>query len=209
MVSQIKLLFHVLNVFSCREMSGVLAETFLARSYHMDLLCDAIVTDYEFREFCNAIGIPPMERLKFAQKNSEERVFSTLRYWFKTNPNVADLKRALEKWGHLALIARLRLDDAVEEGAGNEVEERKEQEGLADIVDRPVFQQSKPIAVPNSKKQVEEKDVFCVVCDERGREVAFIPCGHRCCCSLCSNRLESKTCPMCRQQFTSVLRVFG
>ena len=36
----------------------------------------------------------------------------------------------------------------------------------------------------------------CVVCLERARAVAFLPCGHFCVCSNCGQRLDE--CPICR-----------
>ena len=37
----------------------------------------------------------------------------------------------------------------------------------------------------------------CVVCFERARAVAFVPCGHFCVCSKCGQRLDE--CPICRK----------
>ena len=37
----------------------------------------------------------------------------------------------------------------------------------------------------------------CVVCLERAREVAFVPCGPFCVCSNCSGRVSK--CPICRK----------
>lgn len=186
---------------------SMLAETFLARADRAKLLCDAIVTGDEFREFCNAIGIPPMERLKFMQKSGDESVLSALQYWFSRDdrPTVRDLIHALERWGQFAMIARLRLETIVEREGGEEDEEEAGEEMERCVV----YRRSPPMAVPNGNKEADETDVLCVVCKERGREVAFIPCGHRCCCSLCSNRIRPKACPLCRQAFSTTLRVFG
>ncbi|CAD7704193.1 unnamed protein product, partial [Ostreobium quekettii] len=39
---------------------------------------------------------------------------------------------------------------------------------------------------------------LCVVCREREAHFVFIPCGHLCCCEICS--LSLNRCPMCRSR---------
>ena len=46
-----------------------------------------------------------------------------------------------------------------------------------------------------SKRRLEAPE--CVVCFERARAVAFVPCGHFCVCSKCGQRLSE--CPICRK----------
>ena len=50
----------------------------------------------------------------------------------------------------------------------------------------------------------EEK--LCVVCVEREKELALVPCGHVCLCSVCFRSVTS--CPMCRAEFTSSVRIY-
>jgi hypothetical protein len=38
----------------------------------------------------------------------------------------------------------------------------------------------------------------CRVCLEAPADGAFMPCGHKCCCLACGEKLE--TCPLCRAQ---------
>ena len=45
----------------------------------------------------------------------------------------------------------------------------------------------------------------CVVCLQRAREVAFVPCGHFCVCSNCGQRLSE--CPIC-QESTRKQRIY-
>ena len=45
------------------------------------------------------------------------------------------------------------------------------------------------------KRRLEAPE--CVVCLERARAVAFVPCGHFCVCSKCGQRLSE--CPICRK----------
>uniref|UniRef100_A0A3Q3SPM1 Leucine rich repeat and sterile alpha motif containing 1 n=2 Tax=Mastacembelus armatus TaxID=205130 RepID=A0A3Q3SPM1_9TELE len=40
----------------------------------------------------------------------------------------------------------------------------------------------------------------CVVCMETGAQVIFLPCGHVCCCQVCSNILQN--CPLCRSSIS-------
>lgn len=45
----------------------------------------------------------------------------------------------------------------------------------------------------------------CVVCLDRQCDIVFVPCGHMCCCSVCSSSLTE--CPMCRSNIIQKLRV--
>ena len=53
-----------------------------------------------------------------------------------------------------------------------------------------------PLAEKASRKRRLEAPE-CVVCFERARAVAFVPCGHFCVCSKCGQRLDE--CPICRK----------
>ncbi|XP_028317969.1 E3 ubiquitin-protein ligase LRSAM1 isoform X2 [Gouania willdenowi] len=46
----------------------------------------------------------------------------------------------------------------------------------------------------------------CVVCMETGAQVIFLPCGHVCCCQLCSGALQ--TCPLCRGNIAQIIRLY-
>ena len=45
----------------------------------------------------------------------------------------------------------------------------------------------------------------CVVCLSAGKAVCFVPCGHVCCCTACSESVEA--CPLCRAAITTRQRV--
>jgi len=51
----------------------------------------------------------------------------------------------------------------------------------------------------------------CVVCLEAEKTHVFIPCGHLCACAKCSTELMKTegTCPMCRRQIQSKVRVYS
>ena len=42
------------------------------------------------------------------------------------------------------------------------------------------------------------------------KQIVFIPCGHVCCCLLCSDKIirESRKCPICKSAITSKHKVF-
>ncbi|XP_047425703.1 E3 ubiquitin-protein ligase LRSAM1 isoform X2 [Mugil cephalus] len=46
----------------------------------------------------------------------------------------------------------------------------------------------------------------CVVCMETGSQVIFLPCGHVCCCQVCSDALQS--CPLCRSSISQRIRLY-
>ncbi|TMS08135.1 E3 ubiquitin-protein ligase LRSAM1 [Larimichthys crocea] len=46
----------------------------------------------------------------------------------------------------------------------------------------------------------------CVVCMETGSQVIFLPCGHVCCCQVCSEALQN--CPLCRSNISQRIRLY-
>lgn len=46
----------------------------------------------------------------------------------------------------------------------------------------------------------------CVVCMETGAQVIFLPCGHVCCCQVCSDALQN--CPLCRSNISQRVRLY-
>ncbi|GLD51859.1 E3 ubiquitin-protein ligase LRSAM1 isoform X1, partial [Lates japonicus] len=46
----------------------------------------------------------------------------------------------------------------------------------------------------------------CVVCMETGSQVIFLPCGHVCCCQVCSDALQN--CPLCRSNISQRVRFY-
>ena len=59
---------------------------------------------------------------------------------------------------------------------------------------------SSPVETPQAEKASRKRRLEapeCVVCFERARAVAFVPCGHFCVCSKCGQRLSE--CPICRK----------
>jgi len=54
-------------------------------------------------------------------------------------------------------------------------------------------------------KDEEKEDDRCKLCEEMPCSICFIPCGHWCCCSNCSEKI--KTCPLCRSNIEIRQRV--
>ena len=52
-------------------------------------------------------------------------------------------------------------------------------------------------------------DDTCAICLTQLRTHAFIPCGHKCVCKDCSDKLKDKKCPICRVKASAVIKVFG
>lgn len=48
----------------------------------------------------------------------------------------------------------------------------------------------------------------CVVCIDKPKSVALVPCGHVCMCDGCARRSEISRCPICRHDITSTMAVF-
>ncbi|CAK9151024.1 unnamed protein product [Ilex paraguariensis] len=47
---------------------------------------------------------------------------------------------------------------------------------------------------------------LCVICLEQEYNSVFVPCGHMCCCTLCSLHLTN--CPLCRRRIDQVVKTF-
>jgi hypothetical protein len=59
-----------------------------------------------------------------------------------------------------------------------------------------------------SKKKAKTTENECVICLTASKEVAFIPCGHLCCCSKCGLKTSLLQCPVCRLNITSRQKIF-
>ncbi|KAI8522832.1 hypothetical protein RHMOL_Rhmol13G0027300 [Rhododendron molle] len=47
---------------------------------------------------------------------------------------------------------------------------------------------------------------LCVICLEQEYNSVFVPCGHMCCCTVCSSHLTN--CPLCRRRIEQVVKTF-
>jgi hypothetical protein len=51
-------------------------------------------------------------------------------------------------------------------------------------------------------------DTACVVCLSKPPIIAFVPCGHLCCCPACAGPLQQRVCPVCRTRVTDAVRIY-
>lgn len=54
----------------------------------------------------------------------------------------------------------------------------------------------------------KEEQTKCIICEESEIDVVCVPCGHLIMCHGCSNKLQKKECPSCRQPVQTFVRVF-
>ncbi len=60
------------------------------------------------------------------------------------------------------------------------------------------------------KMDVDNDADMCVVCLDKKREGAFLPCAHMCCCMVCGDQIVSlgKGCPLCRKLCPKFIRIY-
>jgi hypothetical protein len=54
----------------------------------------------------------------------------------------------------------------------------------------------------------DDDSTICVICMDNEREIALTPCGHRCLCPGCAERLEKPRCPICQAEVVSKIKIF-
>uniref|UniRef100_A0A674PJT8 Leucine rich repeat and sterile alpha motif containing 1 n=1 Tax=Takifugu rubripes TaxID=31033 RepID=A0A674PJT8_TAKRU len=60
---------------------------------------------------------------------------------------------------------------------------------------------------PSAPSPVEGPGISeCVVCMEAAAQIIFLPCGHVCCCQVCSGALQG--CPLCRSTILQCVRLY-
>jgi membrane protease subunit (stomatin/prohibitin family) len=71
-----------------------------------------------------------------------------------------------------------------------------------------------PVAYPSPAQVAQDTHADaneCIVCMERARRCACLPCGHLCLCATCSVALgtaEAPKCPQCRASLTEIKFLF-
>ena len=135
---------------------------------------------------CEAGGIPPLVALLTQGPNGGSAAVEALRNLAYNNPAN---KVAIVAAGAVGpLVALVRAGGSSGKAAA---------EALAKL-DLAVI--SSPVEPPQAEKASRKRRLEapeCVVCFERARAVAFVPCGHFCVCSKCGQRLSE--CPICRK----------
>ena len=68
--------------------------------------------------------------------------------------------------------------------------------------------ESEPQEIP-LHGEVELGSTECVICLDKPKSHAIIPCGHRCVCQLCAVSLAGGFCPICRGHVREVIKIFS
>ena len=53
--------------------------------------------------------------------------------------------------------------------------------------------------IPMKINNIDSSDDKCITCCDEKVSIMFSPCNHKCLCFECSQKLESRTCPLCRK----------
>ncbi|KAI1882355.1 hypothetical protein AGOR_G00249830 [Albula goreensis] len=115
------------------------------------------------------------------------------------------IQKALLKW------AKERISSPAK-GACKVMPQEEEEEAAAALPSAPAMTPSPPVSpalsLPPSTPSPDDTPGAseCVVCMEKEPHVIFLPCGHVCCCQLCSDALQ--TCPLCRSDITQRVRLY-
>ena len=68
-----------------------------------------------------------------------------------------------------------------------------------------IKKRKKGILEDDNEEQMQRNE--CIICFEKEKTFAFIPCGHKILCSECVKKKFQK-CPLCRKSVTGVLRIY-
>jgi len=98
-------------------------------------------------------------------------------------------KRELEE-----IIRRNQEDDLDKEE--EEVDTEEEKEDVVAVIKKEKEMTKENIQERKSNELEPQSDSICLLCCDAEIAITFIPCCHRCCCFVCSLRVE--TCPLCR-----------
>ena len=95
------------------------------------------------------------------------------------------------------MVRAQQAEEAAERRAREEAERRAERAAQAAQVEQ------------TQSAQAEQKE--CCICLETVAArtlLVLVPCGHRCVCAGCGDRLVGKPCPICRENVERVMRVY-
>ncbi|XP_034048318.1 E3 ubiquitin-protein ligase LRSAM1 isoform X1 [Thalassophryne amazonica] len=134
--------------------------------------------------------------------------------------NAADLKKlGISEVGIQKALLNWAREHSADAGGCKAVEQDEEQEVAPSAPSAPslpntsAFQFPSPPLTPGtpitpSAPSPVEGPVSseCVVCMEMGTQVIFLPCGHVCCCQVCSDALLN--CPLCRGSISQRVRLY-
>jgi hypothetical protein len=58
-------------------------------------------------------------------------------------------------------------------------------------------------------QEAEQENNDCVICFDKNKTHAIIPCGHHCVCGECAKILAGNNCPICRCKVEGAIHIFG
>ena len=61
---------------------------------------------------------------------------------------------------------------------------------------------------PTPVKSPKKFKKTCIVCMDNIATHAFMPCGHLCVCTVCSNIEYNNACPICRSKYISICKIY-
>lgn len=65
-----------------------------------------------------------------------------------------------------------------------------------------------PFSAEKLQTVIESADGTCCICMVAASNSAFFPCGHKCCCSDCAQKMHGRRCPICRVSVRSSMRIY-
>ena len=133
-------------------------------------------------------GIPPLVALvRSGAADGQEQAAAALG-WLACD-NAANQAAIVEAGVVGPLVALVR--------AGGSLGAKAAAEALAKLDLAVISSRVEPPQAKEASRKRRLEAPECVVCFERARAVAFVPCGHFCVCSKCGQRLSE--CPICRK----------
>ena len=62
------------------------------------------------------------------------------------------------------------------------------------------------VPAPSEPSTSTMREAECLICMEQERTMAFVPCGHKCCCPPCSK--TQVNCPVCRTPVQQAIKIY-
>jgi len=59
------------------------------------------------------------------------------------------------------------------------------------------------------EERLERAEKECVLCYDRTKAIAFVPCGHLVACETCDHRAQMVRCPICQAAIKQRVRIFN
>ena len=54
-------------------------------------------------------------------------------------------------------------------------------------------------------KNINNKE--CIICMDRVKDHACVPCGHQCLCQVCKDKMDDK-CQVCREKYECIIKIY-